>query len=197
MRTVVAPAANHWLRAIVSVIAISARSIACSVGRPCRVTTAHVVGSWTTILIFLARGTGAARTSSTATSRTATCHRPGARRCCSSGRSASRRAVSLIVAVHIFHQTKQRRSPRQVHIALHAGLSEATPRDAADLDCSQGCNDGLVGLLAPLQDTPVDRQHPRHNVSRKRLPLSSKTDVFGRGRLPPRRVPMALVGKAN
>ena len=41
---------------------------------------------------------------------------------------------SLIVAAHIFRQSKQRRSARQRDIAFDAGLGKATAGDPADLD---------------------------------------------------------------
>jgi hypothetical protein len=41
---------------------------------------------------------------------------------------------SLVVAAHIFHQSKQCRPARRVYVTLHAGLSEAAARDVADLD---------------------------------------------------------------
>ena len=134
MRIVAEPVANHWLRAIVSMIAVSARSIACSVGRPRRVTTAHVVGSLRDDLdLSCARHRR----------RLHIVHRnePNGNLpqtwcfpllqewplCVKAG-------GSLIVAAHIFRQSKQRRSARQGDIAFDAGLSKAAAWDPADLD---------------------------------------------------------------
>ena len=125
MRSVPGPVANHWLRASVSMIAVSARSIACSVGRPRRVMTAHVVGAWATIFIFLARGTGAACTSSTAIESNRDLPQTRCFSLLQEWPLCIKTGGSLVVATHIFYQTKQRRSARQVHVALHARLNDA------------------------------------------------------------------------
>ena len=130
MRTVADPVANHWLRAIVSLIAISARSISLF----CRPAAPSDDGPCGRLL-------GDDPDLSCARHRRSRhiVHRSKANRDLPQTRRLAllqdwplciEGGGPLVVATHIFHQAKQRRSARRVHVALHAGLSKAAAWDA-------------------------------------------------------------------